>query len=126
MSSAKRTALRMLKDWVKGSSGRMAKLVKGNGDLGTRAAPTRSGNNDKKIGGRLDFGPKIIKDGQDYQKIYFQLNKDAEDSTIKKLADKNSHQVWSEADIPIKEQPSNEEATEIIDDVFKDLDNNMK
>jgi hypothetical protein len=104
----------------------MSKLARGNGDLGTRAAPARSGNNDKKIGGRLDFGPKIIKNGQEYRKIFFQLNKDADDSTIKKLADKNSHQVWSEADIPIKEQPSNEEAAEIVDDVFTQLDNNMK
>jgi hypothetical protein len=59
--------------------------------LPQRAPPTRSRNNDTKIGGRLDFGPKIIKDGQEHQKLYYQLNKDAETSSTKKVAQKNSH-----------------------------------
>jgi hypothetical protein len=56
------------------------------------SSPTRSRTNDTKIGGRLDFGPKITKDGQEHQKLYYQLNKDAENSSIKKVAQQNGHQ----------------------------------
>ncbi|KAG6018614.1 hypothetical protein E4U40_008034 [Claviceps sp. LM458 group G5] len=79
----------------------MERLLRGNGVFGTRAAPTQSGDNDKRIGTRLDHGHVIEKDGIKYRRYYLQANKDAHDPTLKALAAKNPHAVLSWADVPI-------------------------
>ncbi len=127
MSSARRTALGLLKDWVNQSKSRRLKLIRGNGDVGTRAAPTRSGKNDENIGSRVDFGPIVVKDGnKEHRRFFFQLNKDADNSTIKKLAQKDSHKVWSSADIMVKENPTTEEVDESLERFFEELNDNME
>ncbi|KAF2722986.1 hypothetical protein K431DRAFT_345175, partial [Polychaeton citri CBS 116435] len=54
-------------------------------DAGGRVTPARSSRNDAQIGGRLDWGTKFTRDGQQYQNVNFQLNKEAQDSSIKGL-----------------------------------------
>jgi hypothetical protein len=54
----------------------------------------------------LDYGEKFVKDGKTYQRLNWQLNKDAENSTLKKLAQQDSHYVWSTADVAVVETPS--------------------
>lgn len=125
MPSAKVISLSELKRWVTSSVSRMKTVVGGNGTAGFRAAPTRSGNNDQKIGSRLDYGEKFLKDGKTYQRLNWQLNKDAENSTLKKLAQQDSHYVWSTADVEVVENPSEDQAKTATEDVFNQLDRNI-
>ncbi|KAG6309864.1 hypothetical protein E4U44_006300 [Claviceps purpurea] len=101
--------------WFGECDGRMERLLRGNGVFGTRAAPTQSGDNDKRIGTRLDNGQEIEKDGIKYRRYYLQANKDAHDPTLKALAAKNPHAVLSWADVPIAEEPVGESELVIAD-----------
>ena len=81
-------------------SSHLQKLANGTGAIGTRAVPTHNGNNNKKIGLRLDYGEKIVKDSKEYQRYKLQIGKGADKKT---LSDKDSHKVWSTAGIPVGE-----------------------
>lgn len=122
MSRALKESLKSLKSWVMASPSRMAKLARGEGAPGTRAAPAQAGNNDKKIGVRLDNADTILKDGKKFKRYKFQVNKGAENPTLKSLADKNSHEVWSQADIPIGDG----DPQDVVNDLFDDLEKNLK
>ncbi|KAG6191224.1 hypothetical protein E4U10_004527 [Claviceps purpurea] len=84
--------------WFGECDGQMERLLRGNGVFGTRAAPTQSGDDDKRIGTH----------GIKYRRYYLQANKDAHDPTLKALAAKNPHAVLSWADVPIAEEPVGE------------------
>ncbi|KAI9732228.1 MAG: hypothetical protein M1835_003503, partial [Candelina submexicana] len=73
------------------SVSRVTKITQGTGVPGTRAAPVQAGNNDKKIGGRIDYGEKVVKDGKEYQRLKYQVKKGAEVPTLKALANLDSH-----------------------------------
>jgi hypothetical protein len=109
MSRALKESLKSLKTWVLASPSRVAKLARGEGTPGTRAAPAQAGNNDKKIGVRLDNADTIVK-------------KSADNPTLKTLADKNSHEVWSQADMPVDEG----DPEEVVNNLFDDLEKNLK
>jgi hypothetical protein len=97
----------------------VAKLARGEGTPGTRAAPAQAGNNDKKIGVRLDNADTIVKDGKKFKRYKFQVNKGADNPT---LADKNSHEVWSQADMPVDDG----DPEEVVNNLFDDLEKNLK
>ena len=100
------------------SPSRIQKLANGTGAIGTRAAPTQNGTNDKTIGSRLDYGENIVKGGKEHRRYKLQINKGADNKILKQLADKNSHKVWSTADIPIGEgRPE-----DIVQKLFEDLE----
>ncbi|KAL8703900.1 MAG: hypothetical protein Q9201_002912 [Fulgogasparrea decipioides] len=122
MSRALKDSLESLKAWVLRSPSRVKNIAEGNGIPGTRAAPTQLSRNDKKIGSRLDNGEKIIKSGKEYKQYKFQINKGADNSTLKELANKDSHKVWSQADIPIGEGSPEE----LVEQLFEDLEANME
>ncbi len=67
----------------------MEKLASASGELGSRAAPTQVGKNDAKIGLRLDYGKEFQKDGKKYGRLNLQVNKKAENTTLKDLASKD-------------------------------------
>ena len=94
-------------------------LLSGDGVPGTRAAPTRSGNHDAKAGGRLDHGENYKKGNQTVHRLKFQLNKNAENATLKKLAAQDSHKVWSYADVPMP-VPDNR-LSQVVDSTFATL-----
>lgn len=98
-------------------------LLSGEGTPETRAAPTRSGNNDVKAGGRLDHGENYTKSNQTVHRLKFQLNKNAENSTLKKLAGKDSHKVWSHADFPVP--VPEDRLSEVVDSTFATLKTNL-
>ncbi|KJX96291.1 hypothetical protein TI39_contig679g00001 [Zymoseptoria brevis] len=122
MSRALKESLKGLKTWVFASPSRVMKLARGEGAPGTRAAPAQVGNNDKKIGVRLDNADTIVKDGKTFKRYKFQVNKGAENPTLKTLADKNSHEVWSHADIPVGEG----DPEDVVNHLFEDLEKNLK
>ncbi|KKZ60764.1 hypothetical protein EMCG_04574 [[Emmonsia] crescens] len=107
-SRAANQSLDSLKGWFFGSKQRIAKLLRGNGTPGERAGPTRAGNNDSKIGSRLDF------------------NIDAENSTIRKAAQKNSHRKVSYANVEIKEIRTDDESEAAVNQLFTDLQDNAQ
>ncbi|KAG6197677.1 hypothetical protein E4U35_007381 [Claviceps purpurea] len=74
---------------------RIERIAKAGGTPGTRAAPTRAGDNDKKIGVRLDYGHIFTKHGKNYQRLELSINKDAHDQSLNDMAKKDSHKVWS-------------------------------
>ena len=102
----------------------MTKISQGNGIAGTRAAPSQSGSNYSTIGSRLDNGEKVLKNGAEYKRYKWQINKNANNPTLRELANKNSHKVWSEADVPINSDGSSAEAD--VGQLFEDLKANMK
>ncbi|KAF2431805.1 hypothetical protein EJ08DRAFT_695958 [Tothia fuscella] len=85
-----------------------------------------SDSNPLLLGCRLGFGEVYVKDEKKYQRYYLQLNKQAEDSTIQKLAQKNSHQNWSYADVEIKENPTEEDKKEASTSLFEQLEENLE
>lgn len=125
MSSAKKASLKALKDWVKTSKARALTIAKGTGTPGQRAAPAQTGKNDAKIGSRLDNGETVKKGDREYRRYKWQLNKNAENSTLKRLAAKDSHKVWSQADVEIKKDANAEEAQSLVDEMFEQLEKNM-
>jgi hypothetical protein len=122
MSRALKESLKSLKTWVLASPSRVAKLARGEGTPGTRAAPAQAGNNDEKIGVRLDNADTIVKEGKKFKRYKFQVNKSADNPTLKTLADKNSHEVWSQADMPVDEG----DPEEVVNNLFDDLEKNLK
>ncbi len=112
-------------DYIKASMSKSAvkTLLSGDGVPGTRAAPTRSGNNDAKAGGRLDHGENYTKGNQTVHRVKYQLNKDAENTTLKKLAAQDSHKVWSYADVPVP--VPDKRLDEVIDLTFTTLKANL-
>ncbi|RAQ44156.1 hypothetical protein AFGD_012536 [Aspergillus flavus] len=124
MSRARRESLEALKNWVLGRASHVAKIASGQGIPGTRAAPAQAGPNDSKIGSRLDNGEKLVKDGKEYKRYKWQVNKNANNATLKELANKDSHKVWAEADIPITSDASAAKAA--VEELFEDLKKDMK
>ena len=122
MARALKDSLKDLKTWVFQSPSRVKNIAEGKGSPGTRAAPAQAGTNDSKIGSRLDYGEKIVKGGKEYRRYEFQVNKNAENLTLKQLANKDSHKVWSQTDVPIEEGS----ADETVEQMFEDLEANMK
>ncbi|KAF2240069.1 hypothetical protein EV356DRAFT_495929, partial [Viridothelium virens] len=61
MARAFKSALQALGSWVLSTKSRMEKMANGQGTPGTRAAPTQFGNNDRKIGSRLDNGETTLR-----------------------------------------------------------------
>ncbi|EGE08028.1 hypothetical protein TMEN_6475 [Trichophyton mentagrophytes] len=125
MARAMVESLQSLEKWVTSASSRMIKLAKGNGTPGTRAAPTQSGNNDASIGSRLDVGDAFTRDGKEYRRYHWQLNRNAANSTIRQKAQKDSHKVWSFADVEIKQNPTTDDAKDTAQKLFGDLKDNM-
>ncbi|PGH29553.1 hypothetical protein GX50_07695 [[Emmonsia] crescens] len=125
-SRAANQSLDSLKGWFFGSKQRIAKLLRGNGTPGERAGPTRTGNNDSKIGSRLDVGETVKIDEKEYRRYNWQFNIDAENSTIRKAAQKNSHRKVSYANVEIKEIRTDDESEAAVNQLFTDLQNNAQ
>ncbi|KAL9023352.1 MAG: hypothetical protein Q9196_007255, partial [Gyalolechia fulgens] len=118
-------SLAKLKEWVMARPSQVAKVSQGLGTPGTRAAPAQTGVNDTRIGSRLDNAQTIIKeDGKQYKRYELQINKNADDPTLKKMANKDSHKVWAEALVPIGSDQS--KAGEIVEQLFDDLEADIK
>lgn len=72
---------------------------------------------------RLDQGARVVKNGQEYTRLHLQINSNAENSTLRARANKDSHAVVSYADVPLN---SAKEAEELAADVFEELKANAK
>lgn len=64
MSRVIKESLQKLRQVVFSSKSRIEVIATGSGIPGTRAAPSQSGNNDKKIGTRIDNGENFTENGR--------------------------------------------------------------
>ncbi|DAA79654.1 TPA_exp: Uncharacterized protein A8136_0427 [Trichophyton benhamiae CBS 112371] len=119
-------SLQTLMAYIKQSKNRRATILRGQGIPGHRAAPAKGGNHDAKIGSRIDVGEIIKKAGKDYRRYKFQLNLNAEDSTLKKMAAQDSHLVYSTADVEIRSDRTEEEEEEAIQKFEQEMFQNLK
>ncbi|CEO58445.1 hypothetical protein PMG11_03169 [Penicillium brasilianum] len=108
------------------SRGRLKTILNGQGEAGHRAAPARGGNHDARIGCRIDFGPKFANAGKEYRRYNLQLNSNAQDPHLKKMAAQDPHKVYSTADVEIKVDRTEEEEDEAIEDFKDQMINNLK
>lgn len=85
-----------------------------------KTVPPQNGPIDKKIGVRIDKGEPVNgKPG--FLRLKLQVNKGADDPTLKKLADENWHKVWATVDVD-----TNQEATEEnLGKIFQELEDNI-
>lgn len=85
MSKTIKNPLSELKAYIQSTPSRVQKLVTGSKAPGTRATSAQTGKHDSNIGSRIDFGDAIQKSGKQYQRLKFQLNKNAANAQMKKL-----------------------------------------
>ena len=74
---------------------------------------------DAKIGGRLDLG-NPVEDGKK-RRIHFQVNKNAENPTLKAMAAKDSHAVHAATDVDISQEPTEENVKNISEELKKQI-----
>jgi len=74
---------------------------------GSRAYPNPT--KDAAVGFRLDWGEEIQDDSGHYRNVKLQVNKNAEDATLKKLAGKDSHRVYATARVSLDANDSTTE-----------------
>lgn len=112
--------------YIKQSKSRRTMILRGVGEAGHRGAPARGGNHDAKIGSRIDLGEIIKKGGKEFRRYKFQLNLNAEDSTLKKKAAQDPHKVYSNADVEMKADRTEEEEQQAMRDFEEEMLKNLK
>lgn len=125
MPSKTQKSLEALMAYIKQSKSRRTLILRGQGESGHRAAPARGGNHDARIGSRIDVGESINIAGKKFRRYKFQLNLNAEDSTIKKKAAQDSHKVYSTADVEINATRTDEEEEQAMHEFEEQLLKNL-
>lgn len=72
---------------------------------GQRIFPARNSKTDKQIGVRIDKG-EPVRGQENVLRLKLQVNKDAEDKTLKEMAAKDSHKVYATVDIDVTQEPT--------------------
>jgi hypothetical protein len=126
MPSKTQKSLEALMAYIKQSKSRRTTILRAQGEPGHRAAPARGGNHDARIGSRLDVGEIIKKGGKEFRRYKFQLNSNAQDSTLKKKAAQDSHKVYSTADVEIIADRTEEEEEQAMRDFEEQISKNLR
>ncbi|OOF96590.1 hypothetical protein ASPCADRAFT_206763 [Aspergillus carbonarius ITEM 5010] len=126
MPSKTKKSLDALMAYINQSKSRRSTILRGMGEPGHRAAPARGGNHDARIGSRIDVGEIILKAGREFRRYKFQLNSNAQDSTLKKKAAQDSHKVYSTADVEIKADRTEDEEDQAMRDFEEQMTNNLE
>ena len=96
---------------------RIKKICQPAGDAGTRCFPPPT--HDPKIGGRLDLGDQT--DGGKKRQLKFQVNSNAENTTLKGMAAKDSHKVYATVDVDIDQAATSENAIKVFEELKKQV-----
>ena len=99
------------------SKSRIKTICQPVGDAGTRCFPPPK--HDRKIGGRLDLGDQT--DDGKKRRLKFQVNKNAENPTLKDMAAKNSHKVYATVDVDTDQAATLENAEKIFEELKKKI-----
>ncbi|KAI4178805.1 MAG: hypothetical protein LQ346_007342 [Caloplaca aetnensis] len=124
MARALLKSLAELRAYVRQRVSQQEKISGGQGESGWRRVPAQGGNHDKQIGSRVDIGPIVVKDGEEFRRYKWQLNRSADDSTLAKMEQENQHKVWAEADVPVCADKS--KASEASEKMFDDMEADIK
>lgn len=121
MSGALKAALGKLKTYTLGTPSRITKLANGAGTAGTRAVPTST--HDVDIGVRLDFDVETKAGGKSYKRFKFQVNKGANDKTLKQLVatKKGTDTEFAIVDMPLGTKNPKATVEKLFDDIKKQL-----
>ncbi|KAF4629415.1 hypothetical protein G7Y89_g8731 [Cudoniella acicularis] len=103
------------------SKGRIETLVSGATTPGSRAVPARNSKDDTAIGARVDNGEVYKKDGRMVKAVFLQPNKNAENRTLRTMAEKNSHQNLAFAEVPIEPEADDQKKRELAKQIFADF-----
>lgn len=117
-----KTSVRQLRGQIKSTSLEQSLATGGKDELGTRALPKKTAENDLNIGVRIDYGKRYTdKAGQLWQNLKLQINKNAAGPTLRELANKDAH-VYAEADMAVgpKEEPE-----QAVTDFFQRLETSL-
>lgn len=126
MPSKPQKSLGALFAYIRQSKSRRTTILRGQGEPGHRASPPRGGNHDPRIGGRFDIGEIIKKGGKEYRRYKFQINLNAQDSTLKKMAAQDPHKTYSTADVEIKADRTEEEEDQAFQEFEEQMSKNLK
>lgn len=127
MSKAVKATLERVFQYIESAPSRKQGLFSKAAEAGTRAVPARGGKHDKQVGGRIDHGDKHWEGGKLFRRLKFQLNKNADDKSVRELA-KQSHKIWAEVDVQIDPPPDDEDRAieKAYEGLRKDLENKAK
>lgn len=112
--------------YIKQSKSLRTAILQARGEPGHRAAPTRRGNHDAKIGSRIDDREIVKKNGKEFRRYKFQLNLNAEDATLKRKAAQDSHKVYSTADVEVKPTRTDQEAEQAMQEFEAQMSRNLE
>lgn len=112
MSRAILNGLENLKKWIIRNPSRVETIVRATGELGKRAAPAQIGKNDAEIGVRIDNGGVFQREGKFYKRFNLQLNVNAANTSIKKIARQNPDKKWASVELEV---PQDDAETGAID-----------
>ncbi|KAA1478600.1 hypothetical protein DENSPDRAFT_788993, partial [Dentipellis sp. KUC8613] len=88
---------------------------------GERAWPVRRDRTDKQVGIRLDFGKLYSEKDRQYRWIHVQANKGADHSTLRAIANKDSHKVLGSVRLDVKAPIGQEELLQKVRDILEEL-----
>ncbi|KAI1947734.1 hypothetical protein LOZ12_003656 [Ophidiomyces ophidiicola] len=83
---------------------------------GTRVYPPQTAPLDKQIGVRLDKGERVH-GKENVIKMKLQVNKNADNPTLKNMANKDPHAVVSEVEIDVTQDPTVENLRKVFDNL---------
>lgn len=122
MSKSVLEGLAKLRAYSLESPSRIRSLASASGTQGKRAVPNQHGRFDEQIGLRSDWGEEFMRDKRMFRRLTLQVNKNAEDAWLKKLAQEDSHAVLAAADVAVPVSVlTDEEARDVVEKVFRDF-----
>ncbi|PVH99211.1 hypothetical protein DM02DRAFT_440040 [Periconia macrospinosa] len=103
------------------SSKMMARILNpAPGGVGGRLAPSKTPKNDGHFSIRWDLG-ESLKDQPHIRRIYLQANLEADDPTIRKLAQEDHHRKLSYTDVDTTKEPSEEGMLDLKEQFKKNM-----
>ncbi|GIK02123.1 hypothetical protein Aspvir_006166 [Aspergillus viridinutans] len=122
MASAVKRGLQKIFERAEKSQSALKRILNPSADgAGTRVFPPQNPNSDRQIGLRIDKG-EPVQGKANVLKLKLQVNKNADDPTLKKMADQNSHAVVSEAEVNVAQEPN----VENLKSLFSNFEKNIR
>lgn len=90
------------------------------GGAGQRVFPPKTKKNDGNFCVRLDKG-EAVKGKPGFIRLKLQANSNANDKTIREMAQKDSHHVLASVDVDTKQEATEENANKIRDELLESL-----
>ena len=121
MANTLRKAIQTLFKDVAKSESTMKRLLNPTMEgAGSRVFPARTAKNDQHYGIRIDKG-EPVKDKPNTIRLHLQINSNAESSTLRDMANEDSHKVVSVADIDTTQEVTEENLEKVVKEFLKNV-----